>query len=114
MNTNETISKARGECRHDKTKKSKSSVYPLFECVECGAGSPFKRTQYDLDPTAWTPELYAWIEEKRLDSRYIQNLVITLKLGYYTMRMEWAWALLKATEPQKATALAQAITEKEG
>ena len=67
------------------------------------------------DPSAWTPELFAEIEEAGLHQAFLDNLIPKcwadcpqgMKCNYVD------WLQFKSTPEQKAQALAQAIKENE-
>jgi hypothetical protein len=117
MDNNSIISEARGECRHVDGFIAIRCPFLGFQCVKCN--EQFKRkmkvTDYS-DPSAWTPELYQWIESEGLWNTYLDYLCIatTGKSLDRGLDIEQLTAMLKATPAQKAEALSRAIQEVKG
>ncbi|KKK76926.1 hypothetical protein LCGC14_2858770 [marine sediment metagenome] len=107
MDINNTISRARGECRHDSTYLKGVAHYCVL-CHQFHKGA----TSYDSDPAAWTPELYQWIEGEGLVIAFIKQLEILVGITHLTGLINSMFFVLKATPLQKATALAKAIEER--
>jgi hypothetical protein len=70
-------------------------------------------TDYESDPSAWTPELFDKIEEAGLISRFT-SYVIGKRYhnieGRVFTEIE-AWEVIRSTPTQKSAALAKAIEE---
>jgi hypothetical protein len=124
MTPNEIISKARGECRHEREYENHKSNYVLYsykngyryrcsKCKKLYVNWP-DNTNYS-DPSAWDSELYQWIEERGLVAEFLKHLkYITQTNNMIGTVMEFAfWRIAKSTPAQKAEALSKAIREVE-
>lgn len=115
-NENIEISLWRGECRHpDGYVKAVNSHY----CPDCHTSFNDKQLgqlYYDSDPSAWDDNIYKEIEEKGLVKSFELGIYFSLwakgeKCDINNPEHSTLYRAIKATPPQKASALAMAIKE---
>lgn len=91
-----------GECSAEKDCTGFESYEPEH-CLKC----TWYTGDYSTSPSAWTPELYAEIEDKGLSEMFIYKLERPRMMGGNHRN----WFYLTRTPEQKAIALAQAIED---
>jgi hypothetical protein len=128
---NQVISNARGECRHkwESIAVSQNTLEIEFECKVChkrqaipnDGALPCCPTNYDSAPSAWSPELFQWIEDEGLYILFTQKLYDTVSAKYPTCPShvkahnysQWLDFKMITASPQiKAQALASTIKER--